>query len=135
MKIIQENITTRLRSKMKITNVVLALLFALFAYFQLNDPDPWAWVTLYGVVGLVCGLAAFEWRNHWVLKGLLGVIAIWAVTLIPDFIHWIQMGTPNIATEMKTEEPHIELTREFLGLLLAFLAIFYIHRQSTKSIK
>ncbi|RME99089.1 MAG: hypothetical protein D6772_08190, partial [Bacteroidetes bacterium] len=25
---------------------LIAALFALFAYLQLNDPDPWAWVAL-----------------------------------------------------------------------------------------
>jgi len=32
------------------------------------------------------------------------------------------MGMPNIAGSMQAEEPHIELTREFLGLAVAALA-------------
>ena len=37
------------------------------------------------------------------------------------------MGTPNIASEMKTEEPHIELVREFLGLFICVgVLIFHL---------
>lgn len=58
----------------------------------------------------------------------LGIIisAIGVGILIPDFISWIQDGMPSITESMKAEKKHIELTREFLGLLL-ILGVLIFH--------
>lgn len=110
---------------MKIFNVILAVLFVLFAVVQLNDPDPWAWVVLYGLVALISGLAAFGIYRLWAIVAGMVICVVWMATLLPDFIAWIQMGTPNIAGKMKATEPHIELTREFLGLFIAGVALVW----------
>lgn len=94
----------------------IAAILLLFAYFQLNDPDPWAWVALYGVAGIATAISAFQTLPKWLpLLGLL-ICAIGFAWLLPDFYNWVQMGMPTIAASMKAEAPHIELTREFLGL-------------------
>jgi len=108
---------------MKIINTILALLFALFAAVQFNDPDSWNWILLYLFISVVC-FAAAKGRYH---KGLLlmamsGMLA-WMAFLLPGFINWIREGMPTIVDEMKTTKPHIEIVREFLGLLLAFLTL------------
>jgi hypothetical protein len=108
---------------MKFFNILLALLFALFAIVQLNDPDPWAWTAMYGLVAVVSALAAFGIYRLWVIVAGMVICVVWMATLLPDFIHWIQMGAPNIAAEMKATEPYIELTREFLGLFIAGAAL------------
>jgi hypothetical protein len=58
------------------------------------------------------------------------ICVIWIATLLPEFINWLQMGMPNIAESMKTEEPHIEYTREFLGLALCITALAFNWRKS-----
>jgi hypothetical protein len=40
----------------------------------------------------------------------------------------MRMGMPTIVGSMKAEEPHIELVREFGGLLLAVAALVYLLR-------
>ena len=45
---------------MKVINIILTLLFILFAAVQLNDPDPWLWVAIYGLVAGVSGFAIFQ---------------------------------------------------------------------------
>ena len=103
---------------MKILNLILALLFILFAYFQLNDPDPWLWITIYLVVAGICAFAAFGKSNRWVIIiGIAGLTIYWAM-LLPDFIAWLGEGMPTITGSMKAASPHIELVREFLGLLI-----------------
>jgi hypothetical protein len=99
-------------------HLIVALLFVLFAYWQLNDPDSWAWVAMYLAVAVVAGMAAFgrPWRP--LIYATLATAGIWLVFLIPDFIDWVQMGMPTITGSMKAEAPHIELTREFLGLAI-----------------
>ena len=103
---------------MKILNIILALLFTLFAYFQYNDPDPWLWITIYLVVAVICAFAAFDQYNRWVIIiGLAGLIIYWGM-LLPSFISWLGEGMPTITGSMKAASPHIELVREFLGLLI-----------------
>jgi len=115
---------------MKYFNLFLALLFALFALVQLNDPDPWGWVALYGFVAIVSAFAAFRHYHKYILYLGLGVVLIWMATLLPDFINWIKMGMPAITGSMKAESPHVELTREFLGLLLCGLALGWHWRRA-----
>lgn len=112
---------------MKIFKLVLSVLFVLFAVVQLNDPDPWGWVALYIFVAILCGLAAFNKNNTYALLAGLGIIFIWMMTLIPDFINWVNMGMPTITGSMKAESPHVELTREFLGLLIAGVTIGWLY--------
>ena len=108
---------------MKITNIILCLLFLSFAAVQSNDPDPWIWVALYTLVAVICGMAAVgQYRKTLILLGL-AVCAIELFGIAPEFAKWVEMGMPNIATEMKTEAPHIEFAREFLGLVLCVLVL------------
>lgn len=103
---------------MKTLNLILAALFILFAYFQMNDPDPYLWMLLYFYVSAMCVFAAYQRSNKYALwLGIIGCV-IWMGLLLPEFINWLNMGMPNIAGQMKAEEPHIEFTREFLGLLI-----------------
>ena len=116
---------------MKIINLVLAALFLLFAYFQINDPDPYLWMLLYFYMAAICLFAAYGKTNRYIIwAGILGC-SIWFILLLPEFINWINMGMPNIAGQMKAEEPHIEFTREFLGLGICLAVLFW----SLKEIK
>ena len=118
---------------MKLINLVLCALFLTFAAVQLNDPDPWLWVALYGLVAMVCGLTAFgKYRKNLVLLGL-AVCGIELFNIGPEFIKWIDMGMPNIAEEMKAEAPHIEFAREFFGLLLCVGVLLWQYVRNTKS--
>lgn len=108
---------------MKIVNILLTLLFTLFAYFQYNDPDPWLWIAIYLFIALISGLAAAKIYPKWLIRmGLVGCI-IGLGILLPDFLDWLSTGAESITQSMKAEKPHIELTREFLGLLLCGLIL------------
>ena len=115
---------------MKVANIIFSVLFTLFAIVQYNDPDSFLWILLYAFVAGVFGFASFGKRNKWVAIGGIVMCVIWVATLLPDFINWVQMGMPNIAGSMKTEEPHIEYTREFLGLGICILALVFNYRRS-----
>ncbi|MDX1665668.1 MAG: transmembrane 220 family protein [Saprospiraceae bacterium] len=114
---------------MKWTNLFLTALFALFALFQLNDPDPWGWVALYGYTALVTGMAAFGKYVKWLLIPGVLVTILWLAALFPAVIDWISRGMPSITGSMKAETPHIELTREFLGVLVCAIVLLmhFIH--------
>lgn len=118
--------------KIKWYNLVLAIAFAWFAYVQLNDPDSEKWVAMYGSVALVCAIAAFGRYFLPIIYLGLAISAIWMLSLLPDFISWVQGGAESIVESMKTEKPHIELTREFLGLVIVIMAYLSLLRQAKK---
>jgi hypothetical protein len=112
--------------RMKIAYWTLSAVFALFAIVQWNDPDPIGWILPYGAVAVHFAMAALEKMNRFAAWFTLAAAAMWAATLFPDFMNWIRMGEPSIVGSMKVEEPWIELTREFLGLVLAALACGFL---------
>lgn len=118
---------------MKIINIILALFFALFAAVQYNDPDGFMWIVLYLATAIVSGFAAAGKYNIPVLLSGIMISVIGIFLFMPDFIDWIKGGAYSITTSMKTEEPHIELVREFLGLVIV-LAVFVFHYLKAKSI-
>jgi len=108
---------------MKYLYIILAFIFALFAYWQFNDPDAGIWVIVYGLVALFHMVAARGLYLKWAIT-LAGVAClVWMFTLIPGFMDWIDQGMPSITSEMKTDQPHIEIVREFLGLGICVLAL------------
>jgi hypothetical protein len=113
----------------KALNLLLALAFALFAAWQYNDPDPWVWASLYGFVAAVCGYALFKTLHPGVLLAGMLVCLLWGASLLPEFIGWLRMGAPSITGSMKAEAPHVEFTREFLGLLICLAALAWQYRQ------
>ncbi len=110
---------------MKVINIILGILFLSFAYFQLNDPDPYLWVILYLYLAIISFATAKNKISKWfVFPGML-LCVLWLGVLMPEFIAWLKMGAPSITDSMKAEQAHIELTREFLGLLISLAVLFY----------
>jgi len=110
----------------RLLNVLLALIFALFAFLNLNDEDAVVWVAAYGSVAVLFGLAVFG-RADRRISALLGLgLSIWMLTMSPDMMHWIDADMPSITEEMNASAPHIEAVREFLGLALAVFALIFL---------
>lgn len=108
---------------MRLVNIILALLFILFAAFQYNDPDPWLWIGVYAFIAIISGLAAAEIHPTWLIRiGLVGCVVGLGI-LLPDFMDWIAGGAESITQTMQAKKPHIELTREFLGLVICTLVM------------
>lgn len=108
-------------------NYFIAAIFLLFAALQYNDPDPFIWIPLYAIVGIVFIAKSFT-------KNLLYVIiasyVFYMLTYIPDFLQWVKDGTPTITSSMKAGNPEVELMREFFGLFLCIGALWYRTRRS-----
>ena len=117
---------------MKFLSFILGLLMLLFGYFQLNDPDPYGWVVVYLATAIICFLAGMNKYYRPVIMAALVVSLLWGASLIPDFYNWIVNGADSIVGSMKAEEPHVELTREFLGLVLISAVLYFQYRQSKK---
>ncbi len=113
---------------MRIPALIIALLFALFAVLQWNDPDPLVWILAYGAVALLWGLAATGRFYKMPTVAVAVVITVWMAMLVPGFVSWVDSGMPSIVGTMQAEAPHIEVVREFLGLLVALAAVVSLLR-------
>lgn len=112
--------------KKKIINYTLFIVFVLFAIFQCNDPDGLLWFFIYMFVALICLILNFKFIPKYIL--LITIIALVAYSLFHFslFIDYLQTeNKQEIFGEMVYEKPYLEGSREFLGLLLAALAVFY----------
>ena len=106
----------------------MVVVFGLFAYLNLNDPDPVVWVLAYGATAALFGLAAFDRAPRPVIGWYTVALCIWMCTMLPGMIVWFRAGMPSITSEMQATQPHIEVVREFLGLAIAVVALFMLYR-------
>jgi len=118
---------------LKFFNIFFCIVFILFAAVQYNDPDPYVWMPIYLYTAILCWLA---FRNKYFPGAYLLGIAVYAAYALYKFFDqngvWDWMTkhhATNIAGTMKAEQPWIEETREFFGLviLIVVLLIDYLH--------
>lgn len=93
---------------------VLAVIFIIFAWVQLNDPDPLIWFSLY----LVNALTLLGAANHKISLTMSSIMCLTCLFLA--YIHW-PPTFKGFEGDMN-QHPHIELAREAAGLLLVSLS-------------
>jgi Transmembrane family 220, helix len=113
---------------MKYINLVLFLIFLLFAAWQYNDPDPILWITIY-CIAAYCALKAYLGSSN---KELLTILII--ISTAAAINSWTQMtaweGVMPEGLSMKTLNQ--ELARESLGLgicAISFLFFFVFRKK------
>lgn len=113
-------------SMKKVLNILLFIIFSLFAALQLNDRDGWIWFIVYGIVAIIHLYAAFKTLNQMLIWVLVLGLSIYCIFHIPYLIEWMQVEDKSeIFGEMVYEKPYLEGTREFLGLLIAIIALSF----------
>lgn len=124
---------------MKVLYIILAIMFLLFALLQWNDPDPLAWIILYGYMAVICLMAAWGNVRTWPLVVGLVCYGFYALLLASSFWIWITSPDKTLLFDefAKMQNQYIEETREFLGLLicLGVLATVLIRHQHTQKSK
>ena len=110
----------------KLVNILLFLLFGLFAVFQLNDPDPVHWVLIYACVAIICLLSNYVDISKGVIWVLFFGLLIYSGIHFMYFMDWLQTDNKSeIFGEMVYEKPYLEGSREFLGLLMGAIAVIF----------
>jgi glucan phosphoethanolaminetransferase (alkaline phosphatase superfamily) len=101
-----------------------SLLFLLFAFVQLNDPDPEVWASIY-VVAAIFSVLAVRGKHPLIPLGLVIVAClVGAVYYFPESVSsWISQEMEQKDLTMKT--PQMEEARETFGLLLIALVLSY----------
>lgn len=116
---------------MRVFNFLLALMFLVFAFLQVNDPDPVIWILLYGAMSVVCVMAIFESYNRKLLVALMMLYSVYCYFLWPGVSEWLQQEDRSVLFDdvMKMDLPYIEESREFLGLVISMVVVlFYLVR-------
>lgn len=116
---------------MRIVDVFVSVLFALFAYFQLNDPDPAYWVIAYGGTSVLALSAALGYYSlYWTVLNS-GAVAVGMIMALNGFIAYFLSGDPGSLTgPMLADKPWVEPAREFIGLASALGALVWYQRRA-----
>jgi Transmembrane family 220, helix len=117
---------------MRIVNFVLAAMFLVFAFVQVNDPDPVIWILIYGIMAIFSIMAIFEFYPKKFLIGVLILFVLYSFVYIPGLQEWLRQGNKSALFDnvAKMEHLYIEESREFLGLLICIIVlVFYLVRQ------
>ncbi len=106
-----------------IAGILFTIIFTLFAYWQLNDPDPILWVPVYGSVVYVSAQAILGKVKRELVSVLFILSLMAGIQLWSEMTAWEGFMTDGLA--MKTMNQ--ELAREAVGLWIcsAALALFY----------
>ena len=109
----------------RVLNILMALVFALSAFVQLNDPDPVQWFLIYAAGALICAMSAAKASHGWQAPALIGLAGLgWGVWIMLHLQAGFAWG--QIAENMKAETPAIEESRETIGLFLLATWMFVI---------
>lgn len=112
-------------------NWIMFVIFSLFAYVQLNDPDPLIWFSLYAMVALIAGFLNFGRVPRLVFYIAIACLSIYSMFHAGYFYEWLGGDDKSeIFGEMVYEKPYIEGTREFLGLLIAIGSLLWLARSN-----
>ena len=122
---------------MKIASSLLALLFLLFAFVQLNDPDPILWILIYLAMVAVCVGSIFNKYNKIAMAVMAVGYVIYGIILFPGLLEWLQTENKSLLFDdiAKMQHLYIEESREFLGLTICLLvlAIYWTKSQKSKA--
>jgi hypothetical protein len=100
-------------------SVVGALVFAVFAALQFNDPDAPVWIAFYSAAAIVCLLATVD-RRLWPYALVVPVVGVvWGLSLLPTIMAQPVLWPAVFGPGGMAMAPGVEETREALGLLIA----------------
>lgn len=125
---------------MRIVNFLLAVMFLLFAFLQINDPDPVIWILIYGAMAVLSVMAIFSFYPTRFILALMIVYIGYSTVYFPGVVEWFRSDDKAMLFDdvAKMQYPYIEESREFLGLLICIaVLIFYLlkSRNSRTAVK
>src|SRR5688572_28332031 len=110
---------------MRIVNLLLAVMFMVFAFVQINDPDPVVWILIYGAVAVICILAAFRYYPRIAIIVLLLALVVFSFQFFDGVTEWFRQDDKSILFDdiAKMDHPYVEESREFLGLIICIIVL------------
>ena len=118
-------------SAKKLINFLICGIFLLFAYVQLNDPDPYVWVIVYGLVAVLFAVSIFVRIPKVMIQVVILAFILFAFYHVGNFYDWLLSNDKSeLFGDMIYDKPYIEGAREFMGLLIAIGALIYLLKRS-----
>jgi hypothetical protein len=110
---------------MKFVNLLLAVMFILFAFVQINDPDPVHWILIYGSMAVICILAAFRYFPRIIMVVMLVTFVSYSFVFLDGVREWFGQEDKSVLFDdvAKMEHAYIEESREFLGLMICIIVL------------
>lgn len=115
---------------------MLAAVFLIFAFVQVNDPDPVLWILIYGLMAVACVLAAFGRHYRIASLALLVLYAGYSIVYLSGVAEWLRSDDKAMLFDdvAKMQFRYIEESREFLGLMIC-IAVLIMHLLSGRNAK
>lgn len=98
-----------------LANGFMLLMFLFSAAVQFNDPDPLAWVVVYGAAAVICGLEIRRRSPAWAPVGLALIALLWAGTL---YYRAHDVPISSLFAEWEMRDLRVEEAREMYGLTI-----------------
>ena len=108
---------------MKVINISLALIFVIFAYIQLNDPDPLYWILVYGGPFVLLIRRTFGKHNQFWNGVCIGAVLTGMNNTAASFEQYLTSNSPLIILNNMNNDAYIENSREFIGLALTLIIL------------
>lgn len=117
---------------MRVVNFVLAILFLVFAFVQVNDPDPLLWILIYGAMAVLAILAMFKIYPFKIILALLVIYIGYSAVFLEGVKEWWQQPDKTALFDdvAKMQYPYVEAAREFLGLMICVIVLVIYAIQS-----
>jgi len=110
-----------------------SLIFLLFGYWQINDPDPQWWIPIYLIAAITAGFSFFGKFNVNLLVILTFTYLIGSIFFWPENIFgWVGQEWQQKDLSMKTNA--MEINREFFGLIISSI-VFALEAIKGRSLK
>ncbi len=104
----------------------VSMLFVAMAALQLNDPDPLLWVVVYLAIAVIAGARIFDLRLPAVFWVTVGMAAACLMISLPGFLAYLVSGDlASVGGEMSPHKPYVEPAREFLGIVIGAISLFF----------
>ena len=118
---------------MRLWNFGAAALFLVIAALQLNDPDPIYWVLVYGGTAMIAFGQGLGRHSIFWTGACIGALATGIISTAPAFGDYLASENfssifsepesfSSVFSAMNSRD-YIENSREFLGLVLAFVLL------------
>ena len=137
----------RVRPPLLVANLLLAALFALFAWLQRNDIDPAIydhpsvldaalWFAFYLLIAVLFVVVCFRPLPRWLL--VLGAVAcLVEMARTGPGLYENAFGNKEFTmtqTSMTAEDPSVELSREFFGAFIALVGVGLLAWQNRRPV-
>ncbi len=122
---------------MKTVNIILSIVFILFAFLQYNDADPYIWIPIYLLAAFLCWQASKgRFQAYLYIIGMF-ICVVYGAYLFFDkngVLAWAnEHAAESLVHSMKADKPWIEESREFGGLLIVFISLLINYIKLHKS--